>query len=557
MGKQNIIYLISVLLMWCVPVFAVPNVTINITPKSGSVSDSFIETLSVEGSQKIFQPRVVAENDFSVRYMGPQQNVQIINGVVSATTAYSYKLRPKRAGDLQTPEFLIKTDQGEFQVVPQRVTVTESDSPDQNEDDEFVKVKSSVSKESVLIGEQIIDTLEIETSVALQNVSLEEDTPSGLLSESLTPDEQDQSVHGGKTFTVLRKRKVLFPLRTGTLEIPSKRLSASAIFRRSPSNLPFADPFGGGMFGNFFPEPQTIEKNIPVKKISVLDLPPAPSDADFWKIHPLVGETKLSLAFDPKTIDPGETKRVEISIMTTGNVKGLSEIPLPNLPNVKIYPEAPTLTHQVNQGKVYYTKTFKYSIVPTSGGNIIIPPLTLWYFNPDAPGYEQAKTEESIISVTGVAEPTATPLPKNANTPEPTIVPTTLESSFVSRHLWKILSGLFALIGIIGGLYGARKSRSKAPPQIIFIWTYDSASNAKEILEIFYENVEKISGEKAPTRYTLLELPLPKELEDDIETFLNICEEAIYGKKELSSAQLEELKITAKILTESIKRHTV
>lgn len=539
-----------------------PPVSTDITPSKGSRSTTFTQSISIEGTRQIGEPKVLSENDFTVRYIGPQQNVQILNGVVSALTTYRFKLKPKRSGTLTSPEYGIATDQGEVHIEPQTIEVTDAQDSGGDSDTELVSLNrytGSPASDSVFVGQQIMDTVEIETAVALQNVQLSEDPPSGFVVELITPDEQDQSVRNGKTYTVARKRKVYFPLRSGTLEIPATTLTATAVIKKPFSVFNIPDPFSSDIFDNLLGENETIEKTASARSLTVQELPEAIRGTDFWGAPPLVGRTKLSLSIDPRVIDPGETKVLEVIIETEGNVKSLQNVPLPELPHAKVYPDPAQTSFQIHKGTLTYVKRFKYSIVPTSGGNIGVPSLTLWYFDPETRQYVSSKTDPVTIIVTGMAEPTPTPIPTQSIIQKQNTynAPTQINEPSSSHFEWNWIFWV-VIGGIAAGVFGLAASLSwkgsllHRSSKKLHLLSTEKASSLKELSTIFQYNFEQLFG-KPVTRQLLLEIPLPGELRRDIELFMDLCEEGIYGKKEFSSTQMDELKKRASTLIERLK----
>ncbi|MCB0340478.1 MAG: BatD family protein, partial [Bdellovibrionales bacterium] len=156
-----------------------PSVSLEVSPTSGTLDDTFQLVITISGTQNAQYPELHGGEDFEISLIGPESSMQIINGRISAHIAYRYQLTPKRVGELKTPSATISINQESIEVQGTEVKVTQ---PELNADpasNDRIFFRQTISKDSLFLGEQAINTFEIYTRVNARDIDLVDPTFDG------------------------------------------------------------------------------------------------------------------------------------------------------------------------------------------------------------------------------------------------------------------------------------------------------------------------------------------------------------------------------------------
>ncbi len=519
--RHRILWLLILVVVGILPVVshAAPSVRTEITPASGSLDDLFIFTVIVEGASRSAPPLLSGGADFTLELLGSQTAVSIGSNGVDPKASYFYNLKPKREGELLTPAVEIDLGAEKITAGPTKVQIRSSpragSSTSPGVDDlakDRIFARQSAVPTSVFQGQQVVNTLALYTQLELPEFVIEDLGSDGFWQEPLVDDDRSNKVINGVEHMVVQVKKALFPLRSGTLELPARKVRAKVPIRQRAHPGQGFGFFNDDIFGGFFDtiELRDIEIRSNATSIEVLPLPPAPSEIQpFLGTIPLVGSTALELSYPPDAINVGESKTVTVTVVSTGNLKPLKSLPLANQPGVKIYEDRPESRTDRRGSQLVFRQSFRYSVVPIKPGLIRIPKLQLAFFDPQKKSYVLAQTSDIAFPVSGKAlasaDQTAT-MSGNAHTPSaqisdnvrphllPTLAPvpvgpqlryeepTTLQeiSRQVSPQLaLLLLAALTALVLIV--LFASRLRAKRANPSLLSAAEIDRGSSCKEL----------------------------------------------------------------------------
>lgn len=443
-----------------------------VSPQSGSLDDDFIFSVVLEGSYSGGFPYLTGGEDFKLSLIGPQTSVNIINGTVEQRVAYRYRLIPKREGKLLTPAAEIEIDGEKYESEPLTVEITKSSAP-RLAAQQDVFLKQTLSKESIFVGEQVVCSLGFFAAVPVFEAQLDPATFDGFWHESLGEAAKTSKIIEGREFDVTRIEDALFAIKPGKLSLAARTLNAKMRVRAQSSRRqpdPFSlDPFGSGIFDDFFGNARLKEVTLTSEEITlnVKALPEPPRDFPLWNTStPLVGETSISLGANTGSIKAGESKTLTIEVQSTGNLNPLDKIDLKLSRDVKIYEESPESKTVRQGGLLVSKKTFRVSLVPLKGGQIVIPGIELGYFDPNEARYKVAKSRElafDVIGETTAAEPVESfpgkesdtngpPAPLPVSKPTHAAKPLKYEEATIVETLVDYVSVPFALLVFLAGL---------------------------------------------------------------------------------------------------------
>ena len=510
------ILLAAILLLTGRPLLALPSLEVDVRPRHGTLSDVFVLSITVHNGSATSPPPLSSTDDFEINYFGPQTSVQIVNGEVRRQVTYVYRLTAKREGTLATPPIRLRAGPNvELEGAPLEVKVSSSPPP-ASARVAGVTVGQQVDKDSVYLGEQIINTLEIGTSTGLSDPAFEDLTYEGFRHVDLGKEERGTRVVRGRPQSVIRLRKALFPLRPGELVIPARTLKGRVRDRSTQSRLPFSlpDGFDSNLFDELFgggrlQEIRVTSAEIPV---TVRPLPPRPADlpADPGGT-PIVGHTGIKLNLSTATLTAGEAVTVVVEVTSLGNLAGLRHLPWPERPDFKVYEEMPEEKNFDSGETLVSRKTLRLSVVPIRGGTISLPPVEIPWFNPETGTWQLARQELGTLTVSGgSAEAVASPPPESTPAPgsSPTAAPApalTYEEPGLATRLAEQLSpslvlllvtALGAITGVIAlALYLFRRGE----PERMLLRRLEVAGDAGTIYGVLIDALRLRAGVRVET----------------------------------------------------------
>lgn len=386
--------------------FAEVSVRSEISPKAGSKDDLFLFTVTIEGARNAPPPTLTDDGDFDVSLLGPRTSISIVNGVMNSRISYVYHLAPRREGDLRTPKVSVDADGKTLSVTPIGVSVAPhhgSAGGQVKDSGDLLFLRQTASPTSVYEGQQVVHTLSVYTRVDLSDLNIEEPTNDGVWQETIADNQRSMRQVNNMEYTTVEALKALFPLRSGTITIPARKLKAKIPDERKKQAGGF-DPFSDNFFQQFFEQvefrPVTITSND-----LTLQVKPLPAmTADEKKSAPpvaIVGPTSIRVDYPLEAINTGETKTVTVEVVSEGNLNTLKTIPLQVPSRFKVYEERPEVRTDRRSGKLLTHKIFKYSILALSPGLTRIPGAKLTFFDPEKGEYQVATTSDIAFPVRG------------------------------------------------------------------------------------------------------------------------------------------------------------
>ena len=557
-------HLFSIMLWFCLAGVALadaPRLTLSVDPTSGTSADRYTFNVTIDGASDAAYPMLSGGDDFSLKLLGPQSSVMVVNGKVSQRVTFVYVLTPKKDGLLQTPAAEVEVDGTKLKAEPLPVQVsagpTAPSAQSSSKDPYFVE--QDVSKTRAYVGEQLSNSVDIVSRVPLIEAQLENLTFDGFWSEVLGQNRSGQRFINGQDYSTLSIRRALFPLKSGQLTIPARTIDAKIRERqRRPSRMPFFenDPFNQDFFDDFFGNAVTRDIKIVSNPLNVQisELPPAPADLPHWGLREtLVGPTKVELKYDRSAINAQDSKTIEVVVESEGNLNPLTELPIKNSSNFKIYQETAEIDRRERAGKLVTTKRFKAALVPSYGGTLTIPPLSLGYFDPNTSSYQVASTEPISFEVEGPAAPLDTapvsPALEASKGIEPTPAQPQIEpgSAFASINFSSLLFGICALLVLVLGWISFRPLlRRKAETQLQ-LTAINQACDPNALWRELGTALEKRLGLGANLRGYALKQAVDQALHAsplrlDVISLLDRLEQALFGGIPMDSEELSELR---------------
>ncbi len=471
------------------------SVTSEISPRSGHLDDLFLFTVTVEGARNAPPPVLADDSDFEVTLLGPRTSISIVNGVMNSRISYVYHLAPRREGSLRTPKATVAVDERTMTVPPLEVPIGASNlkgNPTHKDGGDLLFLRQTVSPTTAYEGQQVVHTLSLYTRVDVSDLAIEEPTNDGVWQETIADNQRSLRNVTRVEYTTVESLKALFPLRSGTITIPARRLKAKIPDQRSLDNPLTLDPFSGNFFQQFFDRVELKPISVTSNELSleVKPLPPM-TDEERQTAPPvaIVGQTAIRADYPLEAVNTGETKTISVEVISDGNLNTLKTVPLEVPPRFKVYEERPEIKTDRRNGKLITSKTFKYSLLSLSPGLVRIPGPKLTSFNPQTGAYEVLSTADIPFPVRGPdlsatnAQPASAAPQSSAAQSASSVVPTMpplpiapplqYEEPGILERVSSLVSVQFALlllaaacgIGCIG-IFAAQRKPVRESPEI-------------------------------------------------------------------------------------------
>jgi len=355
---------------------------------------------------------------------GPNQSssssMQIINGRMTQNVSYSftyylqagnegsYSILPAKItvdGKLYETESVtikvVKSAQNQGNNQQQQTQQQNSNQSDASVSDKDIFLKASVSNASPYLGEQLIVTYKLYTSVGIAQYSINKlASNKGFWSEDLNKEndkpKQYKEYINGKQYIVAEIRKVaLFPQESGKLNIDPLEVEVVAQVqtqrRRSNSIFDFFDdPFSSSY--------QNVRKTLHSNSISI-NAKPLPSINKPDDFVGAVGTFTFKSEIDKTELKANDAVNLKFTISGRGNIKLIDKLNINFPTDFETYD--PKINDNINKSDngVSGTKTFDYLLIPRNQGTYTIKPVTFTYFDLNKGKYITLSSPEYVLKV--------------------------------------------------------------------------------------------------------------------------------------------------------------
>ena len=323
--------------------------------------------------------------DFDVLGTRTSSQVRSINGQVESWTDYIVTLFPLTEGELTIPPIEINN----LQTEPILISVV-NEGPRSNQDNDELFLEIEVNKEALYVQEQLLFTVKLYYTInGIRNpqfTELEmEDTVIQLIG---SPNQYEQIIEGVR-YGVYEKRYVIFPQRSGPLEIPD------ILFRGEVT-----DGSSNFVFRNL--NTRRVTAFIEGITISVNERPVAAQEFDNW-----LPVTNLSISEEWST--DLENLRVGDSITRTITLTadGLDGAVLPpfspeTLDGINVYQDPASIERTYVDGSIVGTRVESSTLVPVIAGTIEIPEIVIPWWDVSSDGLKEAVITAKSIQVSTI-----------------------------------------------------------------------------------------------------------------------------------------------------------
>jgi hypothetical protein len=327
-------------------------------------------------------------DDFDVLGTRTSSQVRSINGAVESWTDYIITLFPLNEGEIEIPAIEIS----DTQTNPIIVTVS-NEGPRSNQDSDELFLEIEVNKETVYVQEQLLFTIKLYYTInGIRNPQFTELEMDNTVIQLIGSPNQYENLIDGVRYGVYEKRYVIFPQRSGPLQIPD------ILFRGEVT-----DGSSNFVFRNL--NTRRVTAFIDGITIEVEERPSAALTNDTW-----LPVTNLSL--DEEWNTDINNLRIGDSIERTVTMiaDGLDGAVLPpfspeEINGLNVYSEPADIDRNYVDGSIVGSRTETSTLVATASGQIEIPEIEVPWWNVETNTPETATIPSTVIevaSITGV-----------------------------------------------------------------------------------------------------------------------------------------------------------
>jgi hypothetical protein len=392
------------LLIFSSIVLAASQITATVDRTTLSINEAFTLSITVNGSFSGNKPDMTPiQKDFELLSTSQSNNISYINGQMSQTTQWHYKLLPLDTGQIIIPALQVGTEK------TQPITITVTDSPpvvQGNKSTTFLEAEAS--PQTAYVQSQILYRQKAYVAVPLSgkpgfSPPRIKDGQADIYELGVLPVFQEQK--NGHKYYVYEKQYLIFPQKSGKLTIGSSRFQGIIPDDKQQQHRR-SDPFGNGFFDDFFG--RRFGKSINARsKVIKLNIQPQPST---FKGKNWIAATNLQIhsnwSLPTDQLKAGEPVELTIAIIADGVLsEQLPEIQINAPDNLKTYPEKPELRNSRSKAGVTGTKNQRITVIATGGGEYRIPAIEIPWWNTATNKIEISRLEEQILKVSGAPAP--------------------------------------------------------------------------------------------------------------------------------------------------------
>ncbi len=388
-----------------------------------AVGDQFQLVLSSEtaGTAPDLTP---LHEDFNVLGTSQSMQTQIVNGHASQSINWIVTLSPKAPGQLTIPAL----SAGALSSDPLTVTALNASDMPKAQGASGVSVETSLAEGPHYLFQEIPLTVRIETTQPLRRAELIAPAGDFDLTQS-GRDRTSQITRGGQTVNVIERSYMLRPQREGALTIPPfalRGMVSDPNGRRDPFGTGFGggfggrDPFammdemmaqmGGHRMGSLFDDVFASGTSFTVRSDALsLDVQANPAGSGNWFLPATAVELQAEWEPANPVFREGEAVTRRVSLLALGaRPEQLPDLTFNDANGARIYLDD-TTTNMVDttEGTVA-RRDFVISVVPTQGGPVTLPEITVEWFDTAENTAKTASLPAVTLEVEGTI-PAATP----------------------------------------------------------------------------------------------------------------------------------------------------
>ena len=196
--------------------------------------------------------------------------------------------------------------------------------------------------------------------------------------------------------TIVLKQALLYPQRSGKIEIESGQLDAVIVERVSNHSQ--------GIFDGFFDSYRDVKKSLKIPSATI-DVMPLPSGAP-KSFNGAVGRFDVKSSISTQELKANDAVTLTLDISGTGNLKLLKNPKITFPADFDVYDPKVDNSVKVTPAGASGTRHIEYLAIPRFGGDFAIESTDFSWFDPSVGQYKTLKTPIYTLKVDGSADQT-------------------------------------------------------------------------------------------------------------------------------------------------------
>ena len=341
--------------------------------------------LYIEGSNLLNTPDVTALlRNFDIRHSGQSNSQTVVNGKRSNGFTMRLELQPKNIGALTIPAFSVSGVTSD----PLTVEVVARGTPGvEPRDKVFAEV--SVENENPYVQEQTILRLKIFDDGNVSTANPVFDGNSEYQVQPLPSGREEIVEREGVQYRMQTYRYALFAQKSGEVTIDEITIPGSV---RDPN-------YGGNLFLRTVP---TRRIELRTEPLTLTVKPRASDNTANWWLPVKVLELRHEWSDDIATAKAGDPLTLTVELVAAGATSTqLPEIPVPDIPGLKIYVDNPDLRSRADADNLVSLRREKWSVIPNQSGQVTLPEVVVKWWDTNTDTERQAVLPAQVLQVEG------------------------------------------------------------------------------------------------------------------------------------------------------------
>lgn len=412
-------------------------------------------TLNIETTQAAAPDYAPLQGEFVISGNTSRRQFELVNGRSSTRTLYAVALQPRRDGLLRIPALVVGNEH--TQPLTLLVAPGSSHAPTRAGDDVFIE--SEADDLDPYVQQAVGWVVRLYSAVPLVSGQLDQASPDGASLQRVGDDAQYTRQLGNRQYTVVERRYLLVPERSGALTIPGAQFQGRG---------------AGGFFDDLFGDRGGALQARGAPRILQVRAVPVNAPQPWLPLHDL----QLRYQSTPQDLRTGSAATLTVEATADGATAAqMPDLQLPVIDGVQVFAEPVQADESFNNGRPRLKLTRKFSLVPARAGPVQLPGVRLRWWDVRAGQARTAALPALSWQVVAAGGTTATAMPAPMATAEARKgTPFAAVASGASRG-WVLATLLFAALWLftlvwglqhraqpVASVQGALVPATRAPP---------------------------------------------------------------------------------------------
>jgi hypothetical protein len=389
----------------------------------------------------------VLENDFEILDRRSETQMSIVNGAQSAVVRLLLTLEPRHSGHITIPAMRIGS------AVSKAVSLRVDPAPEPEPGalpPVFIEVEVEPDDTPHYVHAQLALLVRVFYQQSLTEAAISPPEPAPA-SVRLLDEVPYQAEKNGERYRVLERHYAIFPERSGELTIPALQLTGRLVERRSDRLW----------------QPTVRGRRISVESEPiVLNIQPRPAGftGNDWQPARGLSLTQQVSATDALRVGEPVTRTVIVDAVGLEE-NMITEPRWPELADARIYPDQPQGISRDDGRWVLGHKEFRYAVVPETEGELLLPELTVSWWDTISDRERSATLPAQLVKVqaSALAPPPATTTLSSATLPADQ-APSFNTEAAGPPGIWRWTTLLFAVLWLATMVTALKIRRWPRPP---------------------------------------------------------------------------------------------